>query len=100
MLAVTTATTRICASCEAASTKTTLGRSALFSGAQSGASGMVANGVSASLSVSLGRTVVDCSIGLTRSRVAEMTKAAAMETRNAIARPSRSPLIVAAISQT
>ena len=100
MMPVTTATTRICASCEAASTKTTLRRSERFSGAPSGTSGMVAKGVSASVSASLGSTAADRSIGLTRSRVAETTKAAAIKTRNAIASPSRLPLMVAAISQT
>ena len=61
---------------------------------------MAANGVSASLSQSSGNAAADRSIGFTRSTMPEITKDAAMLTRNAIARNSRGPLIVTAISQT
>jgi hypothetical protein len=55
--------------------------------------------VSASLSESSGSVAVNRSIGLTRSRVPDMTKAAAMIRRNSSASHSRRSLIVAAIIQ-
>jgi hypothetical protein len=56
--------------------------------------------VSASCPAPSGATAVDRSIGSSRSRVVDTTNSAAISTRNAIARPSRSPVIVVAMIQT
>ncbi|CFR97703.1 Uncharacterised protein [Mycobacterium tuberculosis] len=75
-------------------------RSARVRGKPGEGSPMVAKGVPARLWLPWGITVVERSSGRTRSTVLDTTNAPAMASRKTIASVSRSPLMLAAISQT